>query len=1055
MADSTSDLPQDVLQIQVLGELRVETAAGPLPLPASRKTRALLAYLAINPRRHLRSELGGLFWEDAADPRAGLRWSLTQLRHAMGEPHGIALTADRDSVSLKAQCIDTDLSQVARLIKAGIAASASTPRDRLLQATGLFRGELLDGLDMPACYAYHEWCMAEREAASKVHEQILAALIEACRDDPESALAHARTLTGKNPLSETGHVQLMGLLQALGRPREALAQYERCCRIFERELGLGPPPALERARAALSTAMIRSRDRDVVSAPAPAAPVTSSAPVQVPALLVGRQVEMSRWQQTIEAGISGRAADVLLVSGVPGIGKTRLLDEFERQVAAQGGRALRGRAFEAETVRPFGYWIDALRCLQGGELPPPLREPLHRLSQPGSTEALARDRDSLFDAVVDALTHLAQSGPLAVLVDDLHWIEESSAALLHYAIRSVRTSSILFALTGRIGELEDNACAQRLLAALAQSRRLDRLALAPLADDDATALVRQVAPAIDQDQVVAQAQGNPLLLVELCRSQDAGGDDSGLLERILQTRLCRLSQGAGELVQWASALGRRFSLESMIAAQAAEPGPVQRQLSELERHNLIVPIGDAGYQFSHDLFQEAAYSRISQPRRRLMHRSIAVALCREMHTRPETCSEVAHHAGLGGQHELAAKACVLAGEHGLRFFAGREAAEVARRGLRHCAQIAQRATRASMEMPLLRIQVLAASMLQLDRLRPAAAAINHAIDDANISRLHDQVALGYHLLSIVHQETGNPDEAQQATLRAAKSTEKTDALTQARQLANSARCLVELGREIAQARKLVAKAGRLADAAGVQETELRWCLGLLYRWDGQPDLALREFDTAIALADEGEDRWRHCKCLGWAALIELERGRPARAVVRARKLQQLASRLGEEADEPFAQAVEALGLQMREAKGSKPTAPDSVDAVSLAIGRLRIADDKSRLASVFNIAASIQFTRANFRQAGAFASDALATADSIGEVNESLLAHSMLAQVAVALGDRERARLQLDQARRSLPASASGADNNRASAAASDAVTRAERALAGAMIAHQEPADQS
>ncbi|MHB1360634.1 MAG: ATP-binding protein [Rhodocyclaceae bacterium] len=651
-------------------------------------------------------------------------------------------------------------------------------------------------------------------------------------------------------------------------------------------------------------------------------------------------------------------------------------------------------------VRPFGFWIDALRGLRDSDLPKIMHAALQPLAHAGTGGVTAGDRDSLFDAVVAALSHLAKSGPVAVLVDDLHWIEESSAALLHYAMRSLVGTPVLFALTGRTGELEDNAAAQNLLAALAQSRRLRRFALDPLSDNEARALVGSVAQVAEPDRIVIQAQGNPFILLELARSQNAAGESASLLDHILATHLSRLSPGAAELLDWASAFGREFPLDGLIAAQGSEPGLAGQQLSELERHDLIRAAGDAGYAFSHDLIQQAAYSRVSQPRRRLIHKSIAMGLGRDMDAHPERCSEIAHHAGLGGQHELAARAAVGAGEYGLRVYANREATEVACRGLRHVARISDQTARARLDMALLRIQVLATSGLPLARLRPPASRLTQAIEAAHAHRLHNEVAQGYYLLSVIHQEAGQLDAAQQATLSAAQAAERSDALGRARQLANSARCLVELGRDIGRARELVAEARSLAESAGVHEVEVRWCAGLLHHWDGHLDLAVCEIGAAIALATATEDRWRQCKCLAAVAMIELERGRPQQALAYANELKLAANRLGEAADAPLAQAIEALARQMA---GEETTQLDA------AIVQLRAADDKSHLASVLNFAAAIQLQRKNFKVAGVFAADALAMSESIGEMNEFVAAQATLIQVAVALDDSEGARLMLNK----------------------------------------------
>ena len=570
-----------------------------------------------------------------------------------------------------------------------------------------------------------------------------------------------------------------------------------------------------------------------------------------------------------------------------------------------------------------------------------------------------------------------------------------------------------------------------MLAALAKSKRLRRIALAPLSPDAARSLVNDVAQRPDVDDIVARAQGNPLILIEFARSEGAAAEPTGLLAQILETRLARVSQGARELLEWACAFGRAFQVEALLATQGGGPAAADQQLAELERHELIRATGEADYEFSHDLIQQAAYSRISQPRRRLMHKHIARALSRDMQARPQVCAALAYHAGLGGQHELAARASVGAGEQGLRVFANREAVEVARRGLRQASRIPDNAARARLTMALLRIQVLASSRRPLAQLRPDASAVVQAIDVARKHRLHADVAQGYYLLSVVHQDMGHLDAAREATLLAAQASDRSEALGRARQLANSARCLVELGRDIGHARELIAQARTLAESAGIHEIEVRWCTGLLHHWDGDLGSAVREIDVAIELATDAQDRWRQCRCLAAVALIELERGQPQVATARAMALKLAASQLGEGADAPLAQAIDSLARLL----SGDPTAD-----FNAAIEPLRRADDKSRLARLLNLAASEQLERGRFDAACTWAEDALALAESIGEANESALAQATLAQAALAQCDPQRARLALAALRPALEAP--GAFNARAAKAALAAMggTQAVRA---------------
>ncbi len=266
---------------------------------------------------------------------------------------------------------------------------------------------------------------------------------------------------------------------------------------------------------------------------------------------------------------------------------------------------------------------------------------------------------------------------------------------------------------------------------------------------------------------------------------------------------------------------------------------------------------------------------------------------------------------------------------------------------------------------------------------------------------------------------------------AAEAAKATDSLTRARQLANTARCLFELGRDIGPARTLIDQARRLANSAGVNEVEVRWASGLMHNWDGDLDQAAQEMAQAVGLAREAEDRWRECRCLGWLAMIELERRRLQQAIARASELKRVAHKLGEGADAPLAEAIEVLARRM--------SGDDSAE-LDGAIGALRAVDDKSRLAYVLNLAASIQLQAGEVQTAAAIAADALSLAEAIGERNESALAHATLAEVAIAGGDAAQAERQLETLRALLETP------GLLSVKAVSAITRASNRLRGRRV---------
>lgn len=179
------------LTIEVLGELNVRQNGQLLPLPQSKKTRALLGYLAVIGRPQRRDHLCKMFWEVPDDPRASLRWSLHKLRPIVNTEGHERLQADHHSVFFSPQTVDLDFRGVASLRPADLDVLDTQTLESLATT---FRGEFLEGLCLPHCPSFEAWRLYHRDIALRLHTAILRALIRRLRDSPDRVQAHSLVL---------------------------------------------------------------------------------------------------------------------------------------------------------------------------------------------------------------------------------------------------------------------------------------------------------------------------------------------------------------------------------------------------------------------------------------------------------------------------------------------------------------------------------------------------------------------------------------------------------------------------------------------------------------------------------------------------------------------------------------------------------------------------------------------------------------------------------------------------------------------------------------------
>lgn len=742
-------------------------------------------------------------------------------------PSGSSLIqSDRQTVWLEPDICQVDLFEAQRLVGDD---PASAPLEALWSAAQLFRGELLNGLDLLENFRFHAWCVAEREATRMLHANILRGLASRT-EDPEQALLHAYNYVTIHPLEESAQRHVIELLVRLGRPIDAEAQLQRFKQALTLELGVAPSDALKRLRR-----LILNGSSGVANQPPPRSNVTheiilagesraeparpsSDATMHQPVPFVGRVQELERLRSWLAAGDK----KVALIQGDPGLGKTRLMDEFVRTSTDAQTQVLRLRAFAAESSRALGPWRDALSQDAAD---------LTRILGVGRSEQGASLREQVFEELLQLVSRQRGGRPrVLVAVDDLQWLDEASTAFLHFLLRYKEDDGWRAVCTLRPEEEADNHAVSHFVDALHRDKACETISLPPLDADSVRRLCASFDSHIDAEDVMRQSGGNAFFVLEVAGALVRG--ESGLSEharRAIEGRLRTLSEGAREILSWSAALGRSFHIDVLERVAHRDALTLMDAIGELEGRGVLAPRGAATYDFSHDLLRDTAYLGLSGPRRRLLHRSIARALDSWTKRQERTsAAELLRHAELGQEPPIARRAALEAARDALAIGAFGDACGLADRGIQHFVT-PDEDEEPQVRLGLLKCRVQATSSLQ----RPHPLHVVNALDAAIVASTSSQERFeALYLQTVVRWDGGQNEGAKASTVVAEGVGRTAEPETAARLLAQASRCLIYLDREVARARELHHEADQTLTALGVDDVELHWSAGLLAQWDG-------------------------------------------------------------------------------------------------------------------------------------------------------------------------------------------------------------------------------
>ncbi len=703
------------MRIHLFGNLRISLGGRPVTGVNTSRLQSLIAYLILHgdvPQP--RDRLAFTLWPASSEPQArtNLRQLIHNLKRALPAETNV-LETDHSEIRWRRseKCTIDTVEFEAALAAAESARKECDPQEELQalrRAAELYEDDLLPAL-------YDDWLAPIREDYRRKVSQVLhrLATLASASEDYATAIPWAERLLALDSLSEANH-QLLIRLHAANRDRSsALRAYHRCMRILRREMGVEPGPAtLELFETILKADSNASSDAE--PAPAPHSP-SPRLQLQKTRPLVGRANAWEQltqaWQAAVEDG-----PRVTIISGEPGIGKTRLAEELYQSCIQQGYAAARSRCYTGQGQLAYAPVADLLRSdavrTTWGHLSAPQRTELARLV-PEIREQFQKDatgelqplgeswqRLHFYDSLNAAVGKARK--PLLLYVDDMQWCDPDSFEWLSALLTSPAARGILLAGTARSEETGREHPLTRFLAGLRASGMAVEIPLDPLDSEETAELARlESASSLtseDLGEIFQATRGNPLFVVESVRA----GLQSTRVHAVIASRLAQLSAAAYELAGLASVIGRPFSFELLEKASGWDEASVSRELDELWRRRIIESRGASEYDFTHDRLREVAYAELSLVRRRYLHRRIARALAEVYAGDLDSWNgQIASHYERAGMPEEAMEHYARAAAHARLRFANSESADLLRRALELCRGFSESDLRLKQELDLL------------------------------------------------------------------------------------------------------------------------------------------------------------------------------------------------------------------------------------------------------------------------------------------------------------------------------------------------------------------
>jgi hypothetical protein len=443
----------------------------------------------------------------------------------------------------------------------------------------------------------------------------------------------------------------------------------------------------DRFASAAEVAAVLTQSPEAAAIPPPAG-VSAALGGLVRGRMVGRDTEIGALRHSWSETALGRGG-MVLVSGEPGSGKTRLARELVDYARITAGAVLQGGCYELEAATPYLPFVEALRLWVHTSSDDELREAagdsgaeLARLAPElesrigpfpeGPALSASEERLRLYDGIARCLFHLAEPSGLLLFIDDLQWADQASLSLLHYLVRLVRRERLLILGCYRDTELDRAHPLAEAVDTWNRERAAVRIHLGRLDPDGTSALLAVLLgdECLSEDfcaDIHHETEGNPFFVEEVVKTLVDEGQivcecgewkrrDEGEsvvlpqgVKAAIGRRLDHVSEPTTEVLRTAAILGKTFEYSELAAVSEKSEDQVLDALDEAVAAQLLETDAGETVAFTHDKIREVLYLELNPIRRRRLHSRVAEGLeaLRERGGRVAV-ADLAHHFMAGG-----------------------------------------------------------------------------------------------------------------------------------------------------------------------------------------------------------------------------------------------------------------------------------------------------------------------------------------------------------------------------------------------------------------------